>query len=85
MFASYTPGEMSLRKLTPDDVAGICDAYPPGRAAVCESTPHGGLTTTCPEAAPSGGCGAHAGDSPAGAAALPVLGVLLLLRKRGRA
>lgn len=85
MFATYNPGEMSLRKLTPDDVAGICDAYPPGRAAACDTTPHGGLTTTCPETAKSGGCGIHAGDAPSGGATLPVLGVLLYLRKRGRA
>ena len=85
MFATYNPGEMSLRKLTPDDVLGICDAYPPGRAAACDTTPHGGLTATCPEPAKAGGCGVVQGEAPGGGAALPVLGVLLFVRRRARA
>jgi len=84
MYATYNPGEMSLRKLTPDDIAGICDAYPPGRAAACDSTPHGGLTTTCPDTGKSGGCNLHGSDVDTGAGAFPVLGVLLWFRKRGR-
>lgn len=85
MFSTYNPGEMSLRKLTPDDVQGICEAYPPGRAAACDPSPHGGLTTTCPEPKKSGGCNVGGSDLPAGSGALPVLSVLWFVRKRARA
>jgi MYXO-CTERM domain-containing protein len=31
MFAHYSPGDIEFRTLHPDDVAGICDIYPPDR------------------------------------------------------
>ncbi len=35
MVVSYSPGETSLRTLAPDDVCGVCAAYPPDRDVAC--------------------------------------------------
>jgi MYXO-CTERM domain-containing protein len=62
MYPSYNPGDTSLRNLTPDDVAGLCDVYRPnGDRAVlddvgdhtlsgdaCDATPLGGFGSQCP-------------------------------------
>lgn len=48
MIAGYTKGTSSLRSLGDDDVAGICNIYPPGRAATssaCE--PRHGFSALC--------------------------------------
>jgi hypothetical protein len=42
MYASYATGSTGLRSLDPDDVAAICEVYPPGRQAQCQATPTGG-------------------------------------------
>jgi hypothetical protein len=64
MFAAYDPGTVELRTLAPDDVKAVCAAYPPGRAAVCNPYPHGGLATDCYDpAAKEGGC-TIASDGP---------------------
>ncbi|MEO7091606.1 MAG: matrixin family metalloprotease, partial [Polyangiales bacterium] len=47
MFSSYDPGTIGIRTLSRDDVAALCDVYPPGRVAVCDPTPRGGLGDTC--------------------------------------
>lgn len=64
MFASYKPGTVSLRSLTPDDVAGLCAMYPDDKtravdpkvsasgtvpADACSQTPRHGFTTKCEE------------------------------------
>jgi len=64
MYASYKPGTSTLRTLTPDDTAGICEIYPSavGRtvdktvaasgtlaADACDSTPRHGFGSTCAE------------------------------------
>jgi hypothetical protein len=47
MFASYSPGSISQRTLTRDDVGAVCAIYPPGRAADCNVEPRGGFSATC--------------------------------------
>lgn len=44
----YEPGKDNLRALRADDIAGICDMYPPGRATKTDScTPRYGFATDC--------------------------------------
>ena len=49
MYASYTPGTDSIRKLSPDDEAAICAAYPVGRQAegACTGIPRHGFSSEC--------------------------------------
>ena len=62
MYASYKPGTSTLRTLTPDDTAGICDIYPNAAtrtvdkivsatgtlaAEPCDPTPRHGFGSTC--------------------------------------
>lgn len=48
MIAGYTQGSIGLRSLGDDDIAGICDAYPPGRATSSEScVPRHGFSPLC--------------------------------------
>ncbi|MBM4359667.1 MAG: matrixin family metalloprotease [Deltaproteobacteria bacterium] len=56
MNAAYDPGTKELRTLEQDDIAGACTAYPPGRAAVCDPTPRGGLSGACKDAPEESGC-----------------------------
>ena len=56
MFASYSPGSVSQRKLTPDDVGAVCAIYPPGRDAACNVEPRGGFSASCGGEEKSGLC-----------------------------
>jgi hypothetical protein len=56
MYASYAPGSISQRVLTPDDVGAVCEIYPPHSGVVCNSTPRGGFTPTCADPPASSGC-----------------------------
>lgn len=48
MFARAQFGEITMRDLDTDDIAGLCDAYPPGSLAdSCDRTPAGGLSLDC--------------------------------------
>ncbi len=60
MYASYLPGQSSIRNLAPDDILGVCDVYrPDGTRAVlnekqraadeCNPTPRGGYSSECQE------------------------------------
>lgn len=55
MFASYSPGSISQRKLTPDDVNAVCAIYPPHSGVACNLEPRGGFSATC-GAQPKKGC-----------------------------
>ncbi len=62
------PGDLGPRTLSPDDVAGLCAAYPPGKRERCDPEPWGGAASAC-EAAPAG-CAVgtrRAAGRPAGA------------------
>lgn len=65
MYFSYPGGNTLLRDLDPDDVAAVCDAYPPSRVAACDTTPKNAAAAACeaPAAAdPPSGCSVGAGD-----------------------
>jgi MYXO-CTERM domain-containing protein len=48
MTVEYVPGETGLRTLHPDDMAAICDAFPPGTdLSTCNSEPRRGLASQC--------------------------------------
>jgi hypothetical protein len=49
MFASYTTGTTGLRHPNADDLAAICDAYPPARVpvGVCSGIPRHGWAPEC--------------------------------------
>jgi hypothetical protein len=77
MFARYSAGQTSIRALSPDDVAAVCDVYratgersvSPAAAAsglrasdACDPKPYGGFSTAC-DGASSGGGGSTGGGS----------------------
>ncbi len=92
MFARYDKGQTFMRDPSTDDVCGICAAYPPTRASICDATPRRGLALECGGGDPAtdtkascgctvpgeGGRGAHV---VAGAAAVALS---LGLARRGR-
>ena len=49
MTRGYDVGKIYLRTLEPDDIAGICAAYPPGEIlpADCDATPRHGFASEC--------------------------------------
>jgi hypothetical protein len=49
MFATYRPGALTGRQLTPDDVAAICAVYPHDYAYACKTEPRGGFSPVCPD------------------------------------
>ncbi|HEU4409989.1 MAG TPA: matrixin family metalloprotease [Polyangiaceae bacterium] len=78
------PGDAGPRTLSPDDVAGLCAAYPPDAARErCDPEPWGGASSDC-GAAPDGcaqGGGRAAGR---GAGAFAALAVALAAARRRR-
>jgi hypothetical protein len=66
MFADYIPGSTDLRSPSDDDIAGICEAYPPGEvSSSCDATPHGGLANEC-DSPPGSSCCTVAPGAPQG-------------------
>jgi hypothetical protein len=51
----YQPGTVGLRTLAADDVAGICEIYPPGERVSSECTPRHGFSRECGQVE-EGGC-----------------------------
>src|SRR4029079_13354535 len=47
MFASYSPGSITQRKLHPDDVKAVCAIYPSTADLDCNTEPKGGFSPTC--------------------------------------
>jgi hypothetical protein len=66
MYPVYNEHSTLLRKLSPDDIAGICAIYPPGPAipASCDDTPRHGFSVLCAADQPPAKTGCSA--SPAG-------------------
>ncbi len=67
MRASWDGVGTDLRNLSDDDVAGICDIYPPGRSAPSSCLPLNGLASECHVPADklsSAGCALPAAGSP---------------------
>ncbi len=87
MYASADFGELTMRDLSTDDVAGLCDAYPVGALAdSCDRTPSGGLSLDCQ----SHDCGCRVPGSGGGGGdrsawiAMSVLAIVLGARVRFR-
>lgn len=80
MFASAVAGETVKRDLSPDDVQGICEVYPPGTpAGECDDTPRGGLVLDCN----TGGCAvAPGGRSSSAPLAAALVAIFLFARRR---
>lgn len=88
MVAYYKPGDTSLRTLEADDIAGICEIYPPGQSTEsCDPTPRHGFSTECGTDPPDPSCCATApGGAREGAwAMLALLGATWLGFARRRA
>lgn len=60
MYFAYNPGETNKRHPTADDACGLCNIYPPGRSALCDSEPRRGWANGCNgtdvEPIPAGAC-----------------------------
>lgn len=88
MFASYNPGETKLRSLSVDDIAGICDIYPPGRVLTGDCEPRHGFSPNCYVPKDTSGCSAaplgHTARTGILAAVLGFVGAGLVLRRRSR-
>lgn len=57
MYFAYTPSLAFSEGLSPDEVAGICDIYPPETGSSrCDPTPHGGFSAGCPREVRTTGC-----------------------------
>lgn len=67
MYASYSPGSMTQRTLTADDIAAVCAIYPSTYGAACNTEPKNGYSPTCDDPEESGGiCSASPGARPGG-------------------
>jgi hypothetical protein len=77
MFATYTPGSVSLRVLDLDDVNGVCAVYPAGGSPAQTCTTGG----TVDQAPPPNG-GGSGGCSTAMGGVLSMMGVALALARR---
>jgi hypothetical protein len=95
MGAEPEPGSIQHRELSADDIAAICDVYPPSEtpvAATCSPMPHdfasqcGQVLRPAAESEEDGGCSVSRGRDPRGASSLLVaVSVLALARRRRRA
>jgi hypothetical protein len=98
MYPDYKPGDLGLRSINPDDIAGMCVIYPPGAVipATCDPTPRHGFSADCGGAqsgsttTSTSGCACQLGAGPlplgaAGAAGLAAIAALgLATRRRSR-
>lgn len=78
MLATAPIGEIEKRTLAADDIAGICDAYPPGALPeTCSFAPEGGFEPTCTD--DGGGCACRVTARDRGRGAPTLLGSLALV------
>ncbi len=81
MYASAGAGETLKRDLADDDIAGICEIYPPGTpAGECNHEPVGGLVLHCQ----TGGCAVAASGANRSPLWLLAPAAVLLVRRRRR-
>jgi hypothetical protein len=90
MLAELAPGEVRTQ-LTADDVAAICEAYPPDRVTpACDFEPRGGFASACDSSPVSGGCSLQPQAHTSGlgftllASLLSVLKIRRARRRNGR-
>jgi hypothetical protein len=85
MFETYRPGQTFMRDIAPDDICGLCTAYPPSRTAACNDAPRGGLGNTCGGGKDDdGGCGCTVPGTPGADLTVPSLALAALLIARRR-
>jgi hypothetical protein len=93
MFASYSPGSLTQRTLTDDDIDAVCAIYPPTRAVECNAEPKGGYSAQCDDTSGSSSGGSSSGgvcalgqSAPDGLlhGGLVVLGLAATLGRRRR-
>jgi Matrixin len=88
MYPDYTPGTTTIRDPVADDVAAMCDTYPPGRAVkdACDPIPRHGWASQCAAQQDEGTCALVPGPAPSPsrslAALLAAAGVLACRRRR---
>jgi hypothetical protein len=84
MFASYSPGSVAQRKLTPDDIAAVCAIYPATYDKACNTVPRGGFSPTCSAADKSALCSVQPGGGASYGVASLFLGTCLLTARARR-
>jgi hypothetical protein len=94
MAPTYSPGSIAQRKLTPDDIAAVCEIYPPKSGLVCAPEPRGGFSDSCGNtetkkglctvSSSLGDTGSVGGAAPAASFAVMGLGVLVAARRARR-
>lgn len=62
MFASYSPGSTSQRKLHPDDVDAVCGIYPESSDNKCNTEPRNGYSPDCDDPETGGICSVQPGN-----------------------
>jgi hypothetical protein len=77
MFASYSPGSTSQRKLHPDDVAAVCGIYPSDKELPCNTTPRNGFSPVCSDPANQPLCSAQLASAPASGTSFGVAAIFL--------
>ena len=90
MYPEYSPGDLYQRTLDVDDVAGICNIFPPGQTIntdIC--TPRHGFSRECATNQTTSTCGVATGRSdgtlPSALFVVLGVGVSALRRRRSRA
>jgi Matrixin len=86
MYPEYSPGDLYQRTLNDDDIAGICDIYPPGQPVNDKDcTPRHGFSRDC-ATTKSSGCEITRSPGPSSAASTAaafLFGLLLVGGRRG--
>jgi hypothetical protein len=78
MYASYNPGSTSQRELSDDDVAAVCEVYPPESGVACKPEPRNGFSATCDEPEESSICSiGSVGSGAVGGSSTNLFGVAL--------
>jgi hypothetical protein len=86
MYPDYVNGDTGLRTLEADDMAGICEAYPPDRQATgdCTGIPRHGFASECVAHQTEVRCSASPGSDAGGAGALALVLAAAAARLRSR-
>jgi len=90
MYASYSPGSLAQRQLSPDDIDAVCAIYPPESGVACLVEPRNGFSAECDEpvvtscavsADRQAGAGAGTGTSAGLTGPLAALGLSVLVTR----
>jgi len=90
MAPTYSPGSIAQRKLTADDIAAVCEIYPPKSGVICSPEPRGGFGDEDPNATTTKACAVSSGAASGGesgmlrgaAASLSIMGLGVLAAAR---